>query len=168
MRVAEQISLLDHLSGRSVILGLGRGLARVEYEGFRIDQNAGGSVLLNTLSSSWMASKRLYRGRCHAPAATPGHPALSAQIISGAHLRRGGVAGVDADHGEAGRWSARDPAKTLGHCAAGFAIYHQVYRETNSTEAPPPFCGGFFFVDENADRAEAMAYKHIAPITTRP
>src|SRR5438309_10435502 len=41
MRVAEQIALLDHLSGGRVILGLGRGLARVEYEGFRIDQNAG-------------------------------------------------------------------------------------------------------------------------------
>ena len=41
MRVTEQISLLDHLSGGRVILGLGRGLARVEYEGFRIDQNEG-------------------------------------------------------------------------------------------------------------------------------
>jgi len=41
MRVAEQIAMLDHLSGGRVILGLGRGLARVEYEGFRIDQNAG-------------------------------------------------------------------------------------------------------------------------------
>ena len=39
VRVAEQIVMLDHLSGGRVILGLGRGLARVEYEGFRIDQN---------------------------------------------------------------------------------------------------------------------------------
>ena len=41
VRVAEQIVMLDHLSGGRVILGLGRGLARVEYEGFRIDQNEG-------------------------------------------------------------------------------------------------------------------------------
>ena len=41
MRVAEQIALLDHLSGGRLILGLGRGLARVEYEGFRVDQNEG-------------------------------------------------------------------------------------------------------------------------------
>src|SRR5262249_60218601 len=41
MRVAEQISLLDHLSGGRLILGLGRGLARVEYEGFRIDRDEG-------------------------------------------------------------------------------------------------------------------------------
>src|SRR5262245_23909167 len=37
--VAEQVSLLDHLSNGRYILGFGRGLARVEYEGFRIDQN---------------------------------------------------------------------------------------------------------------------------------
>src|ERR687885_1295546 len=41
MRVAEQVSMLDHLSGGRLILGLGRGLARVEYEGFRINQNEG-------------------------------------------------------------------------------------------------------------------------------
>ena len=41
IRVAEQISLLDHVSGGRMILGLGRGLAKVEYDGFRIDQDEG-------------------------------------------------------------------------------------------------------------------------------
>ena len=41
IRVAEQISLLDHISNGRFILGLGRGLARIEYEGFRLDQNEG-------------------------------------------------------------------------------------------------------------------------------
>src|SRR6201991_858570 len=41
MRVAEQISMLDHLSGGRMILGLGRGLGNVEYSGFRIDQGEG-------------------------------------------------------------------------------------------------------------------------------
>ena len=31
----------------------------------------------------------------------------------------------------------------------------------NGTEAPPPLCAGFFFVDENADRAEELASKYI-------
>src|ERR1700683_2130838 len=39
IRVAEQISLLDHLSGGRLILGIGRGLAPVEYEGFSLNQN---------------------------------------------------------------------------------------------------------------------------------
>ena len=39
LRVAEEIALLDQLSGGRMILGLGRGLARIEYEGFRVDMN---------------------------------------------------------------------------------------------------------------------------------
>jgi alkanesulfonate monooxygenase SsuD/methylene tetrahydromethanopterin reductase-like flavin-dependent oxidoreductase (luciferase family) len=36
MRVAEQISMLDHLCDGRLIFGIGRGLGRVEFEGFRI------------------------------------------------------------------------------------------------------------------------------------
>jgi hypothetical protein len=36
LRVAEKISLLDHLSGGRVLFGMGRGLARREYAGFGI------------------------------------------------------------------------------------------------------------------------------------
>ena len=37
IRAAEQIVALDQLSEGRVILGIGRGLGRVEFEGFRID-----------------------------------------------------------------------------------------------------------------------------------
>ena len=37
MRVAEQVAMLDNLSGGRLILGLGRGLGRVEFDGFRVD-----------------------------------------------------------------------------------------------------------------------------------
>jgi alkanesulfonate monooxygenase SsuD/methylene tetrahydromethanopterin reductase-like flavin-dependent oxidoreductase (luciferase family) len=36
MRVAEQVSVVDHMSNGRMILGLGRGLARIEFEGFRV------------------------------------------------------------------------------------------------------------------------------------
>ena len=36
VRVAEQITLLDNLSGGRVLLGIGRGIAKVEYDGFRV------------------------------------------------------------------------------------------------------------------------------------
>ena len=39
IRVAEEVSMLDNLSGGRMILGIGRGLARVEYEGFRLDMS---------------------------------------------------------------------------------------------------------------------------------
>ena len=37
MRVAEQFSVLDHLSGGRAVVGVGRGLARVEYDAFKLD-----------------------------------------------------------------------------------------------------------------------------------
>src|SRR5499426_2501679 len=37
LRVAEQVSMLDHLSNGRLILGLGRGAGRVEFDGFRQD-----------------------------------------------------------------------------------------------------------------------------------
>ncbi len=39
IRVAEEIALLDILSGGRTVFGFGRGAASVEYEGFRIDQS---------------------------------------------------------------------------------------------------------------------------------
>ncbi len=36
IRVAEQVSMLDHLSNGRFVLGLGRGLGRVEFDGFRV------------------------------------------------------------------------------------------------------------------------------------
>ena len=35
VRLAEEASVLDHVSGGRLVLGIGRGLARVEFEGFR-------------------------------------------------------------------------------------------------------------------------------------
>ena len=39
LRVAEKIAVLDHLSGGRAVLGLGRGLSRLEYDHFQIDMN---------------------------------------------------------------------------------------------------------------------------------
>ena len=37
VRVAEEISVLDHMSGGRFILGIGRGLGRIEFDGFRLN-----------------------------------------------------------------------------------------------------------------------------------
>ncbi|HWD24135.1 MAG TPA: LLM class flavin-dependent oxidoreductase [Acidimicrobiales bacterium] len=38
IRVAEEVAMLDHLSGGRVVLGIGRGLGRLEFDGFRLNQ----------------------------------------------------------------------------------------------------------------------------------
>ena len=37
VRVAEQFSVLDHLSGGRAVVGVGRGLARVEFDGLKLN-----------------------------------------------------------------------------------------------------------------------------------
>ena len=68
IRVAEQISMLDHVSNGRMILGLGRGLARIEYEGFRLDQNEGrarfveyAELVLEALETGYMEGGELTR-----------------------------------------------------------------------------------------------------------
>ena len=46
IRVAEQIAVLDHVSDGRMIFGMGRGLARIEYEGFRIPQDEGRNLFV--------------------------------------------------------------------------------------------------------------------------
>ena len=87
VRVAEQIVMLDHLSGGRVILGLGRGLARVEYR--RVSdrpERKAGSASSNTPNwccrgwsgVTWKAAKRCSsraaicaRTRCDLSGAVP-------------------------------------------------------------------------------------------------
>jgi alkanesulfonate monooxygenase SsuD/methylene tetrahydromethanopterin reductase-like flavin-dependent oxidoreductase (luciferase family) len=61
LRVAERVSLLDHLSGGRVLFGMGRGLSRFEYEGFgipmdesrdRFDEAA--RMVLDALETGWI------------------------------------------------------------------------------------------------------------------
>jgi alkanesulfonate monooxygenase SsuD/methylene tetrahydromethanopterin reductase-like flavin-dependent oxidoreductase (luciferase family) len=162
VRVTEQIALLDHLSGGRMILGLGRGLARVEYEGLRIDQNEGrqrflerAELVLTALERGYIEGGetvkqprrdirphplRSFRGRTYAAAVSPESMPIMARLGVGLLII---------------------PQKPWDVVEKDFATYHQVYQEVNRTEAPPPLCAVFCFVDEHADRAEEMAYKYI-------
>jgi alkanesulfonate monooxygenase SsuD/methylene tetrahydromethanopterin reductase-like flavin-dependent oxidoreductase (luciferase family) len=55
------------------------------------------------------------------------------------------------------------PQKPWESVREDFEVYHKVWAETHGAQSAPPdpMCGGFFFVDESADRAEEMAYRYI-------
>ena len=162
MRVAEQISMLDHLSNGRMILGFGRGLARVEYDGFRIDQGEGrerfveyAQLLLEGLERGYLEGGALtqqprrdirpmplksFKGRTYAAAVSPDSMPIMAKL---------GVALLVI------------PQKPWDVVKQDFAIYSDVYVKENGCAPPPPFCGGFYFVDKDPVRAEEMAYQWI-------
>ena len=169
MRVAEQIALLDHLSGGRSILGLGRGLARVEYEGFRIDQDEGrqrfveyAQLILDGLEKGYIeggatlqqprrdirpSPLKSFRGRTYAAAVSPESMPIMAKLGVGLLVI---------------------PQKPWDIVQQDFALYHQVYRETNGTEAPPPFCGGFSLWTRTLIGPKRWPISTSVPITTQP
>ena len=162
IRVAEQASMLDHLSNGRFILGLGRGLARIEYEGFRLDQNEGrnlfveyAELVLNALEKGYMEGgrhtnqprrdirpfpARSFRGRSYAAAVSPESMPIMARLGVGVLVI---------------------PQKPWDAVKKDFEVYHKVWREVNNTEPPPPLSGGFIFVDEDRSRAQELGMKYI-------
>src|SRR5260221_5792106 len=103
MRVAEQVAMLDHLSGGRMILGLGRGAGKVEFDGFRLDMGDSrelfveyGEALLKGLETGVMeyqgkhykqppaairpAPFKSFRGRTYAAAVSPESARIMAQL----------------------------------------------------------------------------------------
>ncbi len=163
LRAAENIALLDQLSGGRMILGLGRGLARIEYEGFRVDMNTSrerfveyARLVLDALERGYMEydnefgtqprreirprPAHSFKGRTYAAAVSPESMPLMAKLGIGVLVI---------------------PQKPWKVVQDDLAQYTQVFREANHTEPPPPFSGGMVFVDESAERAEESARQWI-------
>ncbi len=163
IRVAEQVSMLDNLSGGRMILGLGRGLGRVEFEGFRINMSDSremfaeyAQVVLQGLETGTCefngkfiqqprrdirpAPFKPFRDRTYAATMSPDSiPILAKQGF--------GILVI--------------PQKPWHEVEKDFAIYNATFREFNGRDAPPPLASAFIVVDESADRAAELAHKYI-------
>jgi alkanesulfonate monooxygenase SsuD/methylene tetrahydromethanopterin reductase-like flavin-dependent oxidoreductase (luciferase family) len=164
MRVAEQISMLDHVSDGRMILGLGRGLGRVEYDGFRVAMDEGrgrfveyAELLLEGLEQGYLEGGetvrqprrdirprpfKSFKGRTYAAAVSPESMDIMARLGVGLLVI---------------------PQKPWDMVKKDFEDYHGVWAQVNPGTAPPkPLCGGFFFVDENEDRAQTLGNQYIS------
>jgi alkanesulfonate monooxygenase SsuD/methylene tetrahydromethanopterin reductase-like flavin-dependent oxidoreductase (luciferase family) len=164
VRVAEGVAVLDNLSNGRFILGIGRGLARIEYEGFRIDQNEGrglfveyAELIMNALETGYIEGGsytrqprreirprplRSFKGRTYAAAVSPDSMPIMAKLGIGLLVI---------------------PQKPWDAVKKDFEVYHKAWREYHgNTPAPKPLSGGFVFVDENKDRAEEQAMKWLS------
>jgi len=164
IRVAESVSMLDHVSDGRFIFGIGRGLARIEYDGFRVDQNEGrnlfveyAELIINALEKGYMEGGsytkqprreirpfpfKSFKGRTYAAAVSPESMPIMAKLGVGLLVI---------------------PQKPWAAVKADFEVYHKVWREVNAATPPPkPLSGGFVFVDENKDRAEEQAMKWLS------
>jgi alkanesulfonate monooxygenase SsuD/methylene tetrahydromethanopterin reductase-like flavin-dependent oxidoreductase (luciferase family) len=163
VRVAEQVVVLDHMSNGRVILGIGRGLGRVEFEGFGVAQDDSRAIfvesaelLLEGLERGWVEYDgkfirqvrrelrprplRSFRGRTYAAAVSPESSQIMARLGVGILII---------------------PQKPWELVIKELHDYRTVYNDLNGVEAPPPIVAGWVYCDEDAGRAEELARKHI-------
>jgi len=163
MRVAEEVSMLDNLSGGRLILGLGRGAGKVEFDGFRLSMDESrprfvecAEMLLRGLEQGYCeydgafvkqpraairpAPFKSFRGRTYAAAVSPESVRIMAELGVGILII---------------------PQKPWKEVARELEAYREVYRRVNGADAPPPISAGWTFCDPSGARAEEMARRYI-------
>ena len=163
MRVAEEVSMLDNISNGRLILGLGRGAGKVEFDGFRqpMDESRArfvesAEMLLRGLEQGFCeyqgtyvtqpradirpAPFKSFRGRTYAAAVSPESAPIMAKLGVGMLII---------------------PQKPWGEVAKELDAYRTVYREVNGKNAPPPISAGWTFCDPDPERAREMAPRYV-------
>ncbi|NKQ51619.1 LLM class flavin-dependent oxidoreductase [Amycolatopsis sp. K13G38] len=165
LRVVEKVQMLDHMSGGRVLFGMGRGLAKMEYEGFRTDMNESrgrfdeaAEMIIRGLRNGYVENDgpyykqprvnvrpgpngRSWDGRLFGVAMSPD------SIPAVAHLGAQMMTFMQYDfpqHAEAlNRWRA-------------------LHREEHGTEPGPALIQDFVYCHEDPDEAKAIAHEHIS------
>jgi len=163
VRVAEHCSVLDHMSKGRAILGIGRGLARVEFEGFRarMDESRqyfveSAEAIVRSLETGYIESDgkiykqpraairpaplRSFKGRTFASAISPESAEIMARLGVGIMI------------------FAQKPWDTV---VKELDEYRRVYRGVQDSEPPKPILVHFVAVNEDAATAQEMFERYI-------
>jgi alkanesulfonate monooxygenase SsuD/methylene tetrahydromethanopterin reductase-like flavin-dependent oxidoreductase (luciferase family) len=163
LRVAEQVAMLDAMSNGRVVLGLGRGLGRVEFEGFGVDMSRSREIFVESAQMLLAALEtgvaefdgvhvrqvrravrprpfKSFRDRTYAAAVSPESVDIMARLGVGILII---------------------PQKPWDVVAAELAGYRDVFRRVNGREAPAPIVGAWTYCDEDEARARDMAVRYI-------
>lgn len=164
LRVAEKMALLDHLSDGRAVLGMGRGLARVEYGGFGIEM---GESRERFDEASRMVIEALDKGFIEGDG--PFYPQARTEIRP--RPREGFrdrfyCVGMSPDSVEqAAALGARlmiFSQQTWETFAEGsLRDYQRIYREQHGSSPPPPLTGDLMFCHADAGKAETLAMEYM-------
>ena len=163
LRVIEQISMLDNLSDGRLILGLGRGTGKVEFDGFRTEM---ASARLRFKESTEMVLNAMENGYAEYHGEVIDQPRVDIRPRPLKSMRgRAYAAAVSPDSArimaEMGVGILIVPQKPWKAVRQELQDYRDVHRDANGKDPTSPMVAGWTFVDGNADRAEEKAREFI-------
>jgi alkanesulfonate monooxygenase SsuD/methylene tetrahydromethanopterin reductase-like flavin-dependent oxidoreductase (luciferase family) len=163
IRVAEQVSVLDTLSGGRVILGLGRGLAKEEFDAFGIPLEESrarfveaAELVLDALETGVLRYDGVYYK-------VPERRLRPAPIAS--FRRRSYAAALSPETfpimARLGLGMLIIGTKSWDVVAESMDGYRELYQSLRTDEPPAPLANAFFFCDRDRGRAEEMARRYM-------
>ena len=163
MRVAEQISLLDHVSDGRFIFGMGRGLGRVEFDGFGVPMENSRGLFDE---GAEMILKALETGTCEYDGKYVQQPRRDIRPRPFKSFKdRAYVASVSPETlpvvAKLGAGILIIPQKPWPTVLEELQQYRGIFRELHGREAPAPICAAQVFCDEDAARAEDRAQEYM-------
>jgi len=163
IRVAESFTMLDHLSGGRAILGLGRGLGRTEFEGFRTPMGESrrrfteySEALVNALETGVMESD----GELYQQPPTQIRPAPLASFRNRTFASAISPASMDL-MARLGAGLMVIAQKPWDKTEAELRAYRDYFLELNGHEAPKPILCVMVCVNEDAAEAQRMRDQYI-------
>ena len=163
VRVAEQTAVLDLMSNGRFILGMGRGLGRIEFEGLRIPMSESrarfvesAEIVLRALETGVLEADgeyyqiprrdlrprpvKSFHNRLYAAAVSPESVKIMADVGAGILI---------------------NPQKDWKEVAADMRAYRAQFRELRGSEAPAPMVTGWVVCDRDGKKAKDLAQEYI-------
>lgn len=160
-RLAGELSMLDNLSGGRVILGVGRGLSRLEYRGMSCDMNDSAEAFDTTLQTILTGLDEGTTGGSNGgtevialrptPTATFRDRTYGAAISGSTYLKL-------ADLGLGLLIIPQAPWESI---TTNVALYRERFLTTHGHPAPDPIIACQVFCDDDPGRAKELGQQHI-------
>ena len=164
IRVVEKMTLLDHLSKGRALFGIGRGLARREYDIFGIDMNEArdrfdeaADMIIKGLETGIVEGDGKYFKQKRTEVRPGPYKSWKGRFYSVA-MSSDSVP-VVAKLGAKMMTFAQKPWDQM---VPHFESYRALYMQHHKAPPPPPVCVDFLCCHESAERAESLAREHMS------
>ncbi|AEH10048.1 MULTISPECIES: LLM class flavin-dependent oxidoreductase [Protofrankia] len=166
LRLAERISMLDALSDGRLLLGIGRGLARDEYERFDVSMDESrerftesATMILDGLEKGYIEHDGKYFRQARADVFPKPERGFRDHLFNIAMSPASTLAAADFG----GTMMCFNYQYEIEKQADQFNTWRARYREKQGTEPPPPVLLDFAYCHEDPDVADKTMRHHLAP-----